>query len=290
MFILAIYFLSIPTLEAGKIEIIREEGREFYLLKEGVTVKIDEKIVKSKEGMYIESEGEALLWDSVILSTPNYEVRADTLLYKEKEKEISFYGNVRVKDGKREIKAKELISRKDTVYLSREVTLISGNITISGGRGIYLLDQGYGIIIDSPVASIENAETLKIISREMAFRGDTFWGIKDVEFYGKNLKGKGDSLLYYKKEERGILLGRPKVIFEEGEAEADSILWILNEGVIKKIEFTGKAILITKSEEGILTIRAPFLRALTVNGSFTHLYGEDIEEGKYQEMKEDEGS
>jgi lipopolysaccharide export system protein LptA len=290
MLIFTIFLLSSTTLEAGRIEVLREGGKEIYFLREGVEIKIDGKVVKSREGWYIEKEGEALLWDSVSLKTPNYEITADSLFYWERGKRISFIGNVTVKDGKREIRTVRLDALGDTVYLSGEVILTSGNIKIFGREGIYYLSNGYGIIRDSPHASIMRSETLEVRSSEMMFHSDTFWAYEDVNFEGKNIKGAGDSLIYLENQETGLLKGKTKIFFDRGEAEADSVRWILEDGLIREVEFRGNVTLTTKSEEGVLTIKGPLLRVLTEGGSLNHLYGEDIEEGRYEEMEENGSS
>ncbi|MCK4533287.1 hypothetical protein KAU39_05825 [bacterium] len=181
-------------------------------------------------------------------------ITADQMEVLQKEDVFSFFGNVKLTQGKNIITAdrmknfekKGVIKGEGNVYFSGTVK-DNEKVEVYGEKVIYYKNRNFGVITGNPKMirkAIDSLGEKKIVVTceriEADLNKEEVSALGNVRFSRESVKGEGEKGLYFNKTKRMILSGSPQIFYEDEKNkstyEADEITILVNR---KKIFLEG---------------------------------------------------
>ncbi len=233
--------------------------------------------LESVQGWYYTQTSEVYFKDSVVLTTPQYVVHSDTLMYNTQSEIAYFLGPTLIQSEDNFItceygwyntfnnvcqfeKHAKLYNhtqclQADTIWfdrdndmgIARRNVLISDstqNTLFSGHYAEYQQQKGYAYLIDSAVAVlIENNDSLFVHGQEMWLAFDTAQEIQSIQayynvrFFREDLQGVCDSLAYDALDSVIYLIGNPVLWSDKNQMKADTVKLYIKNQEISNMQF-----------------------------------------------------
>lgn len=261
------------VLYTDKLTFLRNENYGYY--DTGGKIINDSNTLISEQGWYFTSTKDVFFKKNVVLTTPDYTVKTDTLKYNtqtkiayflsptniySKENTIyceqgwydtendmyQFEKNAKINTENQELKADiiwyDKLNGKGKAY--RNVCIFDSveNVLILGKYAEYEKEKAYAFVTDSAIAIlIDNKDSLFL-------HADTIWAALDsvenveyvsahhqVVFYRDDIQGSCDSLVYWAKDSIITMFRSPIVWFGKNQTLADTIRLFIENKDIKEM-------------------------------------------------------
>ncbi len=235
-------------LYARKMEIIRTPEGQVTILRDSVRITDGDTRISAGLVRLNESQGLAVIKDSVFIQSPDALVWADSAFYFLEEKRTELFGNVKVQQESLLILAPMLIYS----IPDRQVDAVSGlvvesrtrNLRITGERGSYDLAEEVGNVDLNPVmVQVVGDDTMTVTATEM------FWFARESKALaaGRVKVSSGsaelvcDTLVFLTGADSGLAWGEPGVTDSVSHTQGDSISFSVQDGKLDFVTVLGNA-------------------------------------------------
>ncbi|MDY0015398.1 MAG: OstA-like protein [Bacteroidales bacterium] len=249
------------VLYTDKLTFIRNQNYGYY--DTGGEIINDSNTLVSEQGWYYTSTKDVFFKKDVVLTTPDYTVKTDTLKYNTQTKIAYFlspthiysdentvyceYGwydtekdmyqfekNAKINTEDQELKADiiwyDRMNEKGKAYRNVRIFDSVENVLILGKYAEYDKTMGYAFITDSAIAIlIDNQDSLFLHADSIRASFDSAQNVDYVTahhrvlFYRDDIQGSCDSLVYWAKDSIIIMYRSPIVWFDKNQTLADTI-------------------------------------------------------------------
>ncbi|MFO7638031.1 MAG: hypothetical protein R6X14_01820 [bacterium] len=242
-------------LHARKMEIIQTPEGQVTVFSDSVTIADGSTLIEAQLVRLNESRGVAVVSDSVRISSPEANIRADSALYFLDARVTELFGRVRVEMDSLVITAPHLyyLVGEKRVDATSGLTLhtASDGMRLRGARGSYWLDRKVGEVDSLPVVvwgGGVDAGQQDVDSVTATARNITWLGIEEAAVLAGDVRvGTGrsaltaDSLRYWTRGDTGIAWGDPHIADTLGSTEGDTIHLLVRDGALYRVVVAGTA-------------------------------------------------
>lgn len=268
MFNLILFFLANLEFEADKMEIIREGAGRVTHLVGGVHL-YDEKLdIRGAEAWFNPGQNTLSVAESLRIKAQDVDITADSLLFDTKDRLSHLFRRVVVTKEATEIKAPELIinhrARTARIPYGAEIRDTREGILITGSDASYDLGSNRGTIARDPVLREDSASSdFQVTSRRMHLdQGQKYASAgQDVRIVTEDATVYSDTLTLYYDQDRGDASGRVRIKNPEGEIEADSARFTLEERRLEEIDLYPLVVTRYRTEDqDSVVVSSPYLK------------------------------
>ncbi len=245
--------LAAAELYARKMEIIRTPEGPATVLRDSVAITDSGAVIYSRYAMLNRSQDHVVLWNAVIISTPEVYVQADSVEYDFRQRRSWLYarsGNkVLVRQESVEIRApvieyafaEGLVKAPATL----ELNSISKSFIITGERGSYFVNTRSGTVDSEPVLTIRGNDRESVIITAGKMEYDDATG----EFLAGGAvrvdAGAGelvcDSAVFYVRADSGVAWGKPEIGDSSGIVRGERVVFFIRERNLRQVVVRGCA-------------------------------------------------
>ncbi len=233
--------ISLTPFRADRVEITKEGGESIVYLFGNVIIEQEGTTITCLEAQLNETRGSVLLKDSVLIQSPDGQIRANNATYYFDTKLGLLWGDV-------SLSHREQIFTADSLNYDglRKTIRMKNNIKIEdlknreiayGQDGWYEIDEERGVLTKGPYLEILREDKSPIVIRAREFfllnRENRFFGYDSIEGIIDSVTIFCDTIEYNLKEDRGFLK-RPVVKEKNNELRGDSGEFLLRD---KDIEY-----------------------------------------------------
>jgi lipopolysaccharide export system protein LptA len=221
--------LFASDISAPKMEIVETPQGRATVFPQGIVITDKNTKIIGKNAIFYERENKAKVYDSLLITTPQLSITADTAYYDFDAKTTMLKGNVIVESETLLIntsimtfeQGKNLVKAHNDVSIREKLQ----NIKIISQTGEYNFSDAIGIVDSYPTLYIERSDTTVIKSGKMILmnRESQFLAIDSVSAQTNTSILKCDTLLFYIQEDSGFALGNPMVLDKDNHLTGKSI-------------------------------------------------------------------
>jgi hypothetical protein len=216
-------------ISAPKMEILDTPQGRITVFTQGITITDKDTKITGKNAVFFEKENKAKISDSLLITTPQLSITADTAYYDFNEKTTILKGQVLVESETLRIETpfltfeqgKKFVKAQDNVTIKEKLQ----NIRILSKIGEYNFTDALGSVDSFPTLYIERSETTVVSSRRMILknRDSQFLAIESVSAQINKTILKCDTLLFFINDDSGFALGNPRVLDSQNHLSGKSI-------------------------------------------------------------------
>lgn len=222
-------FFFAADISAPKMEILDTPEGRVTSFPQGIIITDKDATITGKNALFYERDNRAKIFDSLLITTPQFRITADTAFYQFDEKKTTLRGNVKVESETLLIntpvltfeQGRNLVTAHDNVNLKEK----QQNLTIISRFGQYNFTDAIGIADSSPTLYIERSETTIVKSNKMILdnRKALFTAIDSVSVVTAKSTLKCDTLIFFIKADSGLAFGHPKVYDSKNQINGNMI-------------------------------------------------------------------
>jgi lipopolysaccharide export system protein LptA len=233
---------------AKHMEVVRlPEGQATIFSDSVVITDSSTKILSNIARMY-DGLGLAVIRESVHITSPDADIRAESAFYYLNEKRAELYGNVRVHRESLDItapwleyrSADRLVEAKDGVVLEDP----ERKFRMTGERGTYDLANDIGAVDRSPVLTwLRDKDSARVTSREMTWNEKESRAVAtgNVKLVSGASEVTCDTVIYVSGPDSGLALGKPQVHDSSSKASGDTMSFHIKDGALKDVTISSNA-------------------------------------------------
>ncbi len=251
----------------------------------------DRSVLTSRQGYYYTESEIFFFKDSVVMTTPDYTIRSDTLQYDGKTEITRFHGPTTIVSDSSSIycekgwydKLNKTSSFERNVVIESDDQILKGDSIVvdekkQEGRAfgnVAIIDTANKISVYGSYATYNRKDSSSLITghllMEMAFEEDTLFLHSDtlrlsrdnsgkhreidafhhVKFFKEDMQGKCDSIHFSEADSTLKMFGEPVVWSDENQLTGVEIHIKTWQGHIENMFITEKAFIISREEEGM---------------------------------------
>lgn len=282
--LLGVGLLSAAELYARKMAIVRTVKGQATILRDSVAIIDGETVIHCRHAKLTPSQDHAVLWDSVLITTPEVLVQADSVEYFFPEHRLGLFARsgeeVLIRQESVEIRspAIEYALKEGVVKTSRrfELTGISKSFILTGEKGCYFVNSRSGSVDSNPVLTLreDDGDSVVITAENMQyFDGEGLLKASDsVQIRFGTGQLLCDRAVFFIKADSGIAWGQPQLRDSSGEAKGETLVFYLSDRSLKQVSLHGEARGEYRTEAG---------ETVLVNGSALSML---LNEGRIEEI------
>ncbi|MEO0081499.1 MAG: LptA/OstA family protein [candidate division WOR-3 bacterium] len=258
LFLWLVYSVS-PAAElyAKKMEIVRTTEGQVTFFRDSVRISDGETRITAGWARVSESQGVAVIGESVVIENPDGVVRADSCVYYLNEKRTELVGNVRVEQESILVFAPKLeyVISRHTVY-ARDGLVVQGrsrDFRLEGRQGDYDLSQDIGRVENRPrMIQVQDKDSVVVTASEMQWsaRESRALAAGKVQVESGRAQLTCDSLLYLTSEDSGVAWGSPVVTDSSSRTTGCTVTIVVKHGSLDRVEIVGDAASRYRTEAG----------------------------------------
>lgn len=268
-------------------------------------------VLTSKKGYYYNQLQTVFFKDSVVVVNPDYTMKSDTLKYNTNTEVVHFLGPTTIvgdssymfaERGEHHTKTKEsrlsqntFIQNKsntiqgDSLFYSEEQglakvfknvimtdtindVLVTGEFAIYNKIGLYayVIDSAQAIFVDEQDSVFMHADTL-MLRLDSLENPEFMLAYRNMKFFGKDMQGMADSLIYSVKDSSLSLFYKPFLWFEENQISSERIDMFSKNGSLDSAVFQTNVFMVSQD-----TVDPQFFNQVSGKNMYAWFWDDDL--------------
>ncbi len=273
---------------ARRMQIVRTlDGQETWF-EDSVSITDGATRITAGAARFNETQGVAVVSDSVFIENPDALVWADSAVYRFDERTTRLYGDVRVEQDSMVITAPRLYYS----IAEKRVDADSGIVVVNTGRGFrlcgmtgtYDLGRSVGSVDSLPVLVLgKKDDSLRITARTITWSGQEERTIISgaVRVGDEKSRLECDTLVYFSGPDSGVAWGEPRIADSLNHTEGDTIWLHVRDGALDEVAVAGDARGSYRTGTGNeVRVAGGVIRILLEHGEVSVIEVEDMTSGR----------